>query len=118
MSEPYACGRYIAAASANEDSQVIKASSALLGMLIVGNSSASIRYVKFYNQVTAPTSADTPVLVFLVPGNAAGSGFNLPIPQGGLLFDVGIAFRMTTAQADNSAAAVTAGDIVLTYGYQ
>jgi len=110
-------GRYLAAAAANQDSTVIKASAGqLYNHVAVVNVNAAIRYLKFYDKATAPTSADTPKLVYGVPGNTAGAGIVLPIPNG-IAFANGIAFRMTTGQGDSDATAVTAGDLALSYSY-
>jgi|SRR5579864_5240858 len=110
-------GRYLAAASANQDSTVIKnAAGQLYNAVAIVNVNAAIRYVKFYNKPSAPTSADTPVLTIGVPGNTAGAGIVVPIPSGSA-FSAGISFRMTTGQADNDTGAVTAGDLAMSYFY-
>ena len=111
-------GRYLAAASTNQDSQNIKGSAGTLYMLVVINVNAAVRYLKIYDKATAPTSADTPLLTIGVPGNTAGAGVAVPVPAVGIAFSNGWGFRMTTGQADNDTGAVTAGDLALSYGYK
>lgn len=108
---------YIAAAAADQDSTVVKASAGTLYTLAVASVIAGVRYVKIYDKATAPTSADTPLLRVVVPGSTAGTLTEVPLPPCGAVFSNGIAFRITTGQADNSAAAATAGDgiVALTY---
>jgi hypothetical protein len=105
---------YIAAASANQDAQVVKAAAGQVYGLSLFNTSAAARYVKFYNKATAPTSADTPVLRAYLP---AGGGAVVPIDIG-VAFDAGISFRITTGYADNDANAATAGDVLVNAAYR
>lgn len=112
-STPYS---YLAAASANQDSQVVKASAATLNFVQLGNTTASVRYVKVYDKATSPTSADTPVQRWVVPGSTAGGGNN-PNSFVGMKFTAGLAFRITTGVADSDATAATANDVVVNFGY-
>lgn len=114
-SNPY---HYIAAASPNQDSQVVKTAAGWVNSIIITGVAAAIEYVKFYDAATAPTSSSTPVYTIGIPGSTTGSSVRLPIPNGGMVFQNGIAFRMTTGQADNNASAVTAGDLVLSLTYR
>lgn len=113
-STPYS---YIAAASSNQDSQVIKNTAGTLYTLSLQCTQASIRYAKIYDKATAPTSSDTPKLRLLIPGNSAGAGNNVPIPACGIAFANGIAFRLTQNIADNDATACSANDAVLNASY-
>ncbi len=105
-------GKYVAAAAANQDSQVIKASAGQLYGLQLSNVAVAIRYVKLYNKATAPTSADVPVMVIALP---ASSDWPLSLPMVGVAFSAGIAFRITTGIADNDTGAATAGDVVVNW---
>lgn len=110
---------YIAAASANQDSQVIKASGGTLVALVVENMVSALRYVKVYDSATAPTSGSTPKFDLMVPHNSGnGAGFVFPMPPTGMTFVGGLAFRMTTGLAANDANAVTANDLVLNACYR
>lgn len=107
---------YIAAASSNQDSQNPKGSAGQLYGYYLTNQSASIRYVKIYNKATGPTSGDTPVLRFMLPGNALGAGANQTFDIG-VAFSSGIGIRITTGQADNDTGAATAGDVIVNLLY-
>lgn len=79
------------------------------------NTSAAIKYVKFYNKATAPTvGTDTPVLVIGVPATSTVFPMlNLvPIP-----FSTGVAMATTALGTDADATAVTANDLMITVYY-
>jgi hypothetical protein len=105
---------YIAAASANQDSQVVKAAPGRLRGLSLHNVAATLRYVKIYDKATAPTSADTPAMRF--PLTADGGGMAREYGAG-IPFGAGIAVRIAAGIADNDATAVTAGDVVVNIEY-
>lgn len=104
---------YIAAASANQDSQVIKASPGQVYGWQLFNTTAAIRYVKVYDKATAPISTDTPVKRFMLPAGGGASGI---VNLGGKFLS-GIAFRITLGYADADANAVTAGDVLVNFDY-
>lgn len=107
----------ISAATTNATS--VKAAAGILGMLFVSNINASPRYIKFYNKASAPTvGTDTPILRFIIPGNTAGAGFNVPLPAQGIAFSTGIAYAITTGELDNSTGAVAANEILVNLGYK
>jgi hypothetical protein len=103
---------YISAASANQDSQVVKASAGLVYAIQVFNINAAARYLKVYDKATAPTSADTPVKRILIPASGGGGSGGIQIP-GGMVFGSGIAFRLTTGIADADATAVASAEILV-----
>lgn len=109
--------KYIIAAGTNQDSQSVKASAGTLYSIAAFSVVASVRYLKLYDKNSAPTSADTPIHVFAIPGNTAGAGLVESIPTG-LAFSNGIAFRVTTGIADNDANAASANDGVINLGYK
>lgn len=104
---------YLAAASGNQDSTVVKASTGVVGNIIVTNTNSAARYFRLYNLASSPTSASTPVQTYAVPGSG-GIAISLSAP---FLFSTGIAFRLTTGSAVNDANAVSAGEIVVNLGY-
>ncbi len=108
---------YIAAASANQDSQAVKGSAGQLYGYNLTNQSASIRYVKIYNKASGATSSDTPVFRFVLPGNSSGAGCNQSF-ENGVAFATGICIRITTGQPDNDTGAATAGDVVVNLWYK
>jgi hypothetical protein len=103
----------LADASSDQDSTVVKASAAVLYSLEVSNTNSAARYVKIYNKATGPTSADTPVFRFAIPG---AGGIALAFPHG-KLFATGLSFRLTTGAADNDANAVAASEIMTNMSY-
>jgi len=109
--------KFHAAAGSNQDSTVVKASAGTLYSLTVLSTITSVRYVKFYDKSTGPTSADTPIHVAAVPATA-GLSVSLPLPSCGAVFSNGISFRITTGVADNDAAAATANDCVISLTYK
>lgn len=106
---------YIAAASANQDQQSVKGSAGQVYGFTVFNLNTAIRYLKIYNTAT-PTSASTPVIRIMIPGNTAGAGVGRSFTIG-VAFGTAIGIRLTTGQADNDATAVTAGDVVVNIDY-
>lgn len=110
--------KYIAAASANQDSQVVKNSAGSLFAIVVVNVNASLRYLKIYDKSSGPTSSDTPVLSIPVPASVTGAGVSFPLGWPGIAFSNGIGIRMTTGMADADASAVTANDMLVNLIYK
>lgn len=110
-STPY---RYIAAGSANQDSQVVKNAAGQVHSIALGNPSAASRFVKLYDKATAPTSADTPVQTYFLP---AGGGNNPPLNVP-LAFASGIGIRITTGMGDGDTGTAAAGDVCVSLGYK
>lgn len=94
-------------AAASVNATVVKASAGRVFKLMGKNARASDVFLKLYNKATAPDENDTPIHTIALPGS---SYFDLDL--GGFSFTAGISYRMTTAGADNSTAALTAADIV------
>jgi len=112
----YIPATYVSAASTNATN--LKASAGKIGMLTVGNVNAAARYLAIYDKATTPVpGTDVPVLKFIIPGNTAGAGTNIPIPDGGLNFNNGISWSLGTGAAllDNNA--VAASEITVNFGY-
>jgi hypothetical protein len=103
----------ISDASSNQDSTVVKASAAVLYSMEVSNTNSAARYIKFYNKATGPTSADTPVFAFAIPGSG---GIAISFPHG-KLFSTGLSFRLTTGAANSDANAVAANEILTNLSY-
>lgn len=107
--------RLLSAASTNATS--LKASAGSIFWLYATNTNAAARFLKLYNKASAPTvGTDTPIHTFLIPGNAAGAGFSLPV-DAGIDFSTGIAYAVTTGYADADTGAVAAGEVILNGGY-
>lgn len=112
----YTPGKLISAASTNATS--VKASAGTIGYITASNINAAARYLKLYNKASTPTvGTDTPVHTFLIPGNTAGAGTNIPLPSQGIGFSTGIAFALTTGATDADTGAVAASEIIINYGW-
>lgn len=86
----------------------------LIGWLIV-NTSASSRFIRFYDKASAPITTDVPVLRIPLP---PGDGTNVSFALNTLWFPHGISFNITGAQPDNDATAIVAGDVTLNLFYE
>lgn len=108
--------KLVSAASTNATS--VKGSAGQVYMITASNVNAAARYLKLYNKASAPTvGTDVPVHTFIIPGNTAGAGTNIPVPAVGLNFSTGIAFALTTEATDAGTTAVAASEIVVNLGY-
>jgi len=98
---------------ATTNAALIKGAAGRVQGWYIFNTSANTRFIKLYNKATAPTvGTDTPFLTLAVP---SGGGANVWID--GITFSAGIGIGMTTAAADNSTAAVSAGDVIVNLFY-
>jgi hypothetical protein len=76
--------------------------------IVATNTSAAVKFLKVYNKSSAPVLAsDIPALTICIP---AGQVLNLNFEQG-LYFNIGLAYAITGADADNDTTALTAGDV-------
>lgn len=75
---------------------------------ISGWNAAAVTYLKLYDKATAPAETDTPVATIYL---AASLTFDEQWPNG-LSFQKGLGYRLTTAAADNSTAAVAAAAVL------
>lgn len=108
-------GKLISANSTN--ATLVSPNPSAVRFLAASNTNAAARYLKIYNSKVAPTvGTDVPVHVFLIPGNTAGAGTNIPLPAGGIGLDKGFAFAITTGAADSDTGAVAANEIIINYG--
>lgn len=99
--------RIRAAAAANQDANLIKASAGNVSDIVLVNQAAAAKFVKFYNLATSPTSASA--VFFTIPlraGQEIVMNFSTP-----LRFGTGIGYRITNLIADADATAVTADDV-------
>lgn len=113
----YTPGQLISAATTNATN--VKASAAKIGYITASNVNAAARYLKIYNKATSPTvGTDTPVHTFLIPGNTAGAGTNIPLPSQGIELTNGFSFALTTGAAVSDTGAVAASELIVNYGYK
>jgi hypothetical protein len=100
--------RVMAAASTNATS--VKASAGRLYELHLCNTSAALKFVKFYNKASAPTvGTDTPVATYAL---AANGGRIDSVSVQGISFATGLAYAITGGVADADTTAVAANDVV------
>jgi hypothetical protein len=96
---------------------VIKASAGQLYQLVITNTNAAQRFVKFSDSASI-TVGTTPVIqTYVVPGNTVGAGMAFSFPNG-MNFVNGISFGITAAIADNDTTAVAANEVVVNYCYK
>jgi hypothetical protein len=101
--------RLLSAVGTSGDAANVKASAGRLYAVQGYNASTSVRYLKLYNSVSAPTAGSgTPVKTLALPPSC---GFAFDWPHG-YSFATGIGFTLVTGSADNSSTGVTAGDIL------
>lgn len=94
-------------AAATTNGTSVKAANGTLKRITGYNARASAVYLKLYDTSSAPTvGTDTPRKTYYLP---ASSAFVFDLDD---YFGQGIGYGMTTAAADNSTAALTAGDIL------
>ena len=107
---------YISTPSVN--ATLVKAEPGVITMIAASNINAAPRYVKFFDGPARPNvGTDTPVLTLIVPGAVAGGGFILPI-TGGINFEFGIGFAITTGVGDMDVGATAQGEVVLNLAFQ
>ncbi len=75
------------------------------------NNTATIAYVRLYNQTASPGTGDTVFYRALIPASTSGTGFVVALPPG-IAFSTGIGIRVTAAAADNDATVLAANAIV------
>lgn len=112
-------GSFISAGT-DANPTVLCAAPCRLTMLVPTNSVETKRYIKFYDKATAPLVGDTPKLRVEIPpaiNTGEAGAIPYPIPIGGLMFSVGLAFRICTGQADSDDTAAAAGDVVFNYAF-
>ena len=103
----------ISAASTNATN--VKASNGALGTCLLTNTSASWRYVKFFNLAVSPTpGTSTPVIQFPVPPN---SSLDVSMSFAGLRFTTGISYAITSGSALLDTGSVGTGEVLVNLSY-
>jgi len=106
----------LSAATVNETE--VKATAGQVYWIQATNVNAAVAYLKFYNDTAANVDeTDTPVLRLAIPGSTTGGGFTTNFPVGAV-FSTAIVYRITTAVADNSTAAVAANEVLVNVCYK
>jgi hypothetical protein len=102
-----ASGTHLVSA-ATTNPTVVKASAGRLLGFVLANNAATMVYVKFHNQTTAPTAGTGVVRSVGIPPSRTVT-FSL---EGGIAFSTGIALTTVTGAADSNSTAVALNDIV------
>lgn len=103
--------KLISAATTNATS--VKASAGAVAGGYLFNTSAAVKFVKFYNKASAPTvGTDIPVFTLPVPVGL-GVGLAEMFDNFGMYFSTGIAYAITGAAPDADATVVVAGDVIV-----
>lgn len=103
--------RLLSANSTN--ATLVKSSAGQVYQFVATNTGANPYFFKLFNSGTIPTAGSgTPVLTYMIPGNTAGAGLAIHIPQG-IAFSSGIGYTVTGLVADNDTTAVALNQAVL-----
>jgi hypothetical protein len=100
----------VISAASNNFTTVKASPGRLLGMSLV-NTTATLYYLRFYNDAAMVTgdcaSATNFAFNIPIPASTTGAGFSVTFPQGGLAFSTGIGFCLTggASTSDNTNAA-------------
>lgn len=106
-------GKLVSAATTN--ATLVKAGPTTIQSLTASNVNAAARYLKIYDLSVAPTvGTSIPVHTFIIPGNTAGAGSNVPLGKD-IALTRGFAFALTTEATDAGTTAVAASEIVINY---
>jgi hypothetical protein len=103
----------VISAASSTNLTTLKSTAGQLYGVVIGNSNASPRYVKFYNTTSATVGTTTPVLTILVPGNTSGAGVVASWDSGISLGGSGIAVAITTGVANNDTGTTTGTEVVV-----
>ena len=100
--------------SASTNATLVKAGAAAVGTLVLANNSASLKWFRVFNLVSAPTvGVSTPILNFPIQAN---STLNLSTSFVGIRFSAGISYAITggnSTAAVTDSTAVAAGDVTV-----
>lgn len=97
-------------AAATTNGTLVKAGPGDVYCVIATNTTASVKYLKLYNKLTAPTvGTDVPFMTIALPVSNAPSVIPLPM---GVYFNLGIGFALTGAAANSDTTALASGDVV------
>lgn len=95
--------------TATTNATSVKSSAARLVGMSLQNTSAAVKYLKFFNKASAPTlGTDTPVWTVAVPANGSRE-ITMPV---GIGFTVGLAYAITNLAGDTDNTDVSAGDVI------
>jgi hypothetical protein len=101
--------------SSGTNATLVKNSTGVLGTCILTNTTAAVKYVKFFNGASAPTvGTSTPVIQFAIQANQT---LDVSTAFVGMRFSTGISYAITAGSALLDTTAVAAGDILVNITY-
>jgi hypothetical protein len=101
--------------AATTNATLVKSSAAAVGVWVLTNTSAAMKFVKTFNKATAPIpGTDTPEQCYPIP---AGQTVVIPVPVAGNRYATGLGYSITALAADNDTTAVAAGDVIVNIIY-
>jgi hypothetical protein len=107
--------RVLSAATTNLTS--VKAAPTKVVNGVITNTTAAVKYVKFYDKASAPVPAsDTPVMTLPIAANSSLYIYDIA-GDDGIYFHVGFGYAIVGAQIDTDVTAVALGDVVMNLGY-
>ncbi len=121
---PNATGQLLAhsrVSTASTNATLVKTGSTKVVTVTVSNMTAgllggAVRYLKLYNKATAPVAGvDVPVWREAIQ---IGTTLTFTIPEGGILFNLGLGYTVVTGIADNSNGAIGANEIYINIAYK
>lgn len=116
-----------ALSAASTNATVVKSSAGQVFGWVITNTSASPRYIKFYNKSTTPTvGTDTPFLRLMVPGNTSGAGLVAAEFVNGITFAAGnaiggapgIGYAITVNAGDSDTTVIGANEVIVNVFYK
>ena len=109
---------YSALSTAAVLTTAVKASAGAVHSIQCFNDGSNEVFMRIYNMATAPASTDAASIIWrgMIPGNAAGTGYVVPLP-GALVCDTGIGIRVSGAVADNDTTALAANEVLVNVQY-
>lgn len=101
--------------TADTNAHNVKASAGQIYAVIASNVNAAARYIHFYNNAGSPTCNTGIINTFIIPGDTAGGGTNIPIILGAA-YGTGIAMCITTGI--DGTGSVAANEIIVNTFYK
>lgn len=106
----------LAASTNTTNATNVKTTAGTLWNVTAINTLATVAYIKFYDETTAPT-VGTDVPVFVVPLAVSNAVTTVTFPQG-LRFNNGISYAVTGGMADSDTTVVAANQVTFSGTYQ
>jgi hypothetical protein len=101
--------------SSGTNATLVKNAIGVLGTCVLSNTTASVKYVKFFNSSSSPTvGTSTPVIQFAIQANQT---IDVSTAFVGMRFSSGISYAITGASALLDTTSIAAGDVLVNLTY-